>query len=170
MNQKQKNRILIVAFLLLIVIAYKFAISKTFEAKDKYKSLQQEAIAFKNLPNQLSTLKLKQRYYDSILNKYNLGKASIQNSLLEIINSHADSLNLKVDNFTEPHRIQQNELSINTYQFTLTGEYNDIIRLIHVLEQKTKFGEIISLHFEKQKNFRSGTSYLQAHVLLKSFG
>ena len=59
--------------------------------------------------------------------------------------------------------LQQNE-------FILEGNYNAIIQLIHQLEQKTKFGEVINLHFEKKKNFRSGTFYLQVTILLQSFG
>jgi len=60
-------------------------------------------------------------------------------------------------------------LWIKTYEFVLEGDYNSINQLIYKLEQQTKFGEVISLHFEKKKNFRTGKHYLQARILLKSF-
>ena len=49
--------------------------------------------------------------------------------------------------FLEPHTITKNDLTIKTYEFTLEGEYNNINELIHQLEQQTKFGEIVNLHF-----------------------
>ena len=105
-----------------------------------------------------------------IKNKHQLNGSSVQNNLLKTINTFADSTNLKVVDFLEPHIISKNNLKINTYQFTLEGDFNAILKLIHKLEQKTKFGEIINLHFEKKTNFRSGKHFLQASVLLKSFG
>jgi 23S rRNA maturation-related 3'-5' exoribonuclease YhaM len=87
-----------------------------------------------------------------------------------VINTFSNDNNLKVVTFLEPHIISKNELIINTYEFIIEGRYNSINKLIHQLEQKTKFGEIINLHFEKKKNFRTGRYYLQARVLLKSFG
>ncbi|MCF7568750.1 hypothetical protein L3X37_10270 [Sabulilitoribacter arenilitoris] len=72
--------------------------------------------------------------------------------------------------FLEPHVFANNCLTIKTHQFTVQVDYNTILKLIHLLEQQNKFGEIINLYFEKKKNFKTGKYYLQAHVLLRSFG
>ncbi|MCK8479018.1 hypothetical protein [Psychroserpens algicola] len=169
MKQRTKNIILVCCFAILILIAYKFAFSNTIKAKKEYDALKKEAIVFDNMPMQLSTLKQKEKYYDSLLVKFQLKGNSIQNSLLKTINSYADSTTIKVSNFIEPHQIQQNDLIINTYQFTLQGQYNEIITLIHQLEQHTKFGEIINLDFKKKKDFKTGKYCLFAHVLLRNF-
>ena len=170
MTQKTKNIVLIVGFLLVVIIAYKFAIANTLQLKNEYKVLKQEAVVFDNMPQQLSSLKQREKYYDSLLTKYQLGESSMQNSMLKSINTFADANQLKVIDFIKPHKIIKNDLTINTYQFTLQGDYNAIIALIHQLEQQTKFGEIINLNFKKQKNYKTGRFYLQASVLLKSFG
>ncbi|MDG5490648.1 hypothetical protein [Psychroserpens sp. SPM9] len=170
MTQKTKNIILIGCFILLVWIAYQFAFSNTISVKQQYNSLKKEAAMFDNMPSQLSSLKQKEKYYDSLLVKFKLKGNSIQNIILKTINTYADSTNIKVNNFIEPHQIKQNDLTINTYQFTLEGNYNAIITLIHKLEQQTKFGEVINLDFKKKKNFKTGKYYLQAHVLLRSFG
>ncbi|TXD83550.1 hypothetical protein ESY86_09430 [Subsaximicrobium wynnwilliamsii] len=146
------------------------AINKTFDQKREFTSLNNEAALLKNAPKQLSLLKLKQRYYDSILNKYQLDGSSIQNNLLSSINDFSNSNDLKVIHFLEPHIINKNDLAIKTYDFTIEGPFDAINRLIYKLEQETKFGEVVSIHYEKKKNFRSGKSYLQVRVLLKSFG
>jgi len=170
MTNKTKNILLLLGFLLALILCYQLAISKTFILKNEYNSLKQQQALFINTPKQLSLLKQKQKYYDSLLTKFQLGGSSIQNSLLKTINTFAKDNDLKVIRFLEPHVINRNDLTIKTYGFTLEGNYNAILQLTHKLEQETKFGEIINLHFEKKKNFRTGKYYLQAKVLLKSFG
>jgi len=161
--------LLVLGFVLALLICYKFAISNTIEQKRQYKLLSQEALLYKNAPRQLSLLRKKEVYYDSLLREYQLDGSSIQNNLLKTINMFAEENGLKVVNFLEPHVIEKNDLWIKTYEFVLEGDYNSINQLIYKLEQQTKFGEVISLHFEKKKNFRTGKHYLQARILLKSF-
>jgi len=170
MSNKNKNILLIVGFLLVLLVCYQFAISKTLDLKQQYKSLKYEEELFKNTPKQFRVLKQKQKYYDSILVSNKLDGGSIQNNLLKALNIYADANNLKVVSFLEPHETTKNDLIIKTYEFTIEGNYNSMLALIHQLEQQTKFGEIINLHFEKKKNYRTGRNYLQARVLLRSFG
>jgi len=170
MTKKQKNILLLVGFLFALVICYQLAIKNTWDQKRQFDRLSNESILFKNAPKQLSLFKQKERYYDSLLTKYQLDGSSIQNNLLKVINAYANDNNLKVISFLEPHVLIKNDLTLKTYEFVLEGEYNSINQLIYQLEQQTKFGEIISLQFEKKENFRTGKQYLQAKILLRSFG
>ena len=170
MTNKTKNILLLVGFAFALILCYQLAISKTIALRKEYQDLTQQEAFFKNTPKQVSLLKQKERYYDTLLAKYQLKGSSIQNNLLKAITVLADSSHFKVVSFLEPHSVQQNDLKINTYQFTLEGDFNAILKLIHQLEQGTKFGEIINLHFEKKMNYKKGSYYLQATVLLKSFG
>ncbi|MCB0745287.1 MAG: hypothetical protein KDC67_15365, partial [Ignavibacteriae bacterium] len=143
MSKKQKNILLVLGFVFVLFICYKFAISNTVEQKRQYKSLSQEALLYKNAPKQLSLLRKKEAYYDSLLTEYQLDGSSIQNNLLKTINVFAEENDLKVVNFLEPHVIEKNHLLIKTYEFVLEGNYNSINKLIYKLEQQTKFGEVI---------------------------
>lgn len=170
MSKKQKNIVLVVGFVIALVICYQLGIKKTLAQKHQFNELTKEALLFKNAPKQLSMLKQKQVYYDSLLTKYQLDGTSIQNNLLRSINAYSKAHNLKVVRFSEPHLITKNDLIIKTYEIVVEGNYNTINQLIYQLEQKTKFGDVINLYFEKKKNFRTGRYYLQARVLLRSFG
>ena len=169
MRSKQRLIILLIGILVTAIICYQFAISETITLKEQYTHLKQQELLFKNTPKQLTLVKKKQQYYDSILTKYQLNGNSIPNSLLQNITAFAKNNQLKVIDFTEPHVSSLNDIIIKTYQFTLEGDYNKTLALIHKLEQETKFGEIINLHFKREKNYRTGKYYLQAKVLLKSF-
>lgn len=170
MTNKLKNIWLITGFIVGLVICYHLAIKKTLLLRSSYNSLSKDELSMKDIPRQLSILKQKEVYYDSVFDKYQLNGGSLQNNLLKTINSYAESNDLKIIDFIEPHMIVQNGLTVKTYQFGMEGNYNSIIGLIHKLEQETKFGEIINLDFEKKKNFRTGRDYLVANVLIKSFG
>lgn len=170
MSSKTKNILLLAGFIIAIILCYNLAFSKTFIVKSTYDELIKEESFYKDAPKTLSVLKQKERYYDSLLTKYRLNEGSIQNTLLKTINEFATENNLKVISFLEPHYFIDQDLIIKSYQFILEGDYNSIINLVYQLEQNTKFGEIINVHFNKKKNFRTGRDYLQAQVILKSIG
>jgi len=170
MSLKSKNISLIIGFVFAIFICYKLGFSKTINLKKEFAELKTQEALFKNTPKQLSILKQKQVYYDSILLKYQLDGNSIQNSLLKTINTFSADNNLKVSGFLEPHVSTVNGVPVKTYRFSLIGEYNAIVKLLYRLEQQTKFGEIINVHFEKKKNYKTGRFSLEAFVLLRSFG
>ena len=111
MTNKTKNILLLLGFFLTLVLCYRLAISNTLALKKQYNSLKQEEALFNNTPKQLSLLKQKQRHYDSILTKYQFNGSSIQNNLLKTINAFAESDDLKVIGFLEPHVINQNDLT-----------------------------------------------------------
>jgi hypothetical protein len=169
MSNGQKQMVLGVGVILVLWLCYQLAFSKTLEQKAQYQQLQQQELVSQNAPKQLALYKQQEQYYDSLLTKYQIDGPSLQNNLLKAINSYADTNHLKVISFLEPHRFKTNNLMVNTYEFTIEGTYNNITGLIYQLEQKTKFGEVAHLHFEKKKNYRTGKQYLQARVLLRSF-
>lgn len=168
MTNKIKNNLLIAGFIISLFICYQLAFSRTLQIKNTYDQLIKEESIYSNTPKSLSILKQKEKYYDSILVKYQLSGGSIQNTLLQNINKYADKNRLKIISFSEPHISVQNEMTIKSYQFSLEGEYNSLINLIYKLEQQTKFGEIVNVHFEKKQNYRTGKNYLQVHIFLKS--
>ena len=152
----------------MLFVCYKLAVQRTLDYRSSYKNLQKETVLFENTPRQLSVLKQKEAYLDSILTTYRLGDTSIQNSLLTAINTMADTTDIKVVSFSEPHLVKEGELTVRTYGFTLEGNYADMINLIYQLEQRHRFGDITNLNFEKLKDYRRNRDYLQAKVLLKS--
>jgi len=170
MNNTVKNRLLIGGFILALFICYKLAIANTVALKSEYSQLTKEQQLFKNTPKQIALLKKKQQYYDSLLRVYKIGGTSLQNNLLNAITTFSKENDLKVVDFLEPHTFTEKSLTVNTYSFTVEGHFNNILQLIYTLEQRTKYGEVVSVSYEKKKNYRTGTSYLEAKIVLQSFG
>lgn len=168
MNSKTKNLVLVAAILVVVLLCYQLAISKTFQLKNDYKNLQAEQALLENAPEKLSLLVKKQVHYDSILNKMNLGNTSMENNLLRVINIEAEKNKLKLIDFNDPHTAEVNANQINTFDFVLQGGFTALLKTIYALEQENTFGEVVHLHFEKKRNYRTRNNFLEARVFVQS--
>ena len=168
MSLKQKNIILIIGFIVLLWIAYQLSFSKTIELKKQHSKLKEEALLFENSTQKLLQLQKENQYYDSILKSKRISTdKSFQNNLLSTINSFADSTNIKVVSFQNPHVFRQESAEIITYSFTLRGTFNQITQLIYQLEQQFKLGKVISVNYLKKRDYRRRSNYLECTILLQ---
>ncbi len=168
MTGKQKNIALLVGFAILLFLSYQLSFSKTFQLKKQYQTLKKEQKLLTNVSEKLLTLKQENSYYDSILKSKKISATnSFQNNLLQRVTTFADSTGISIVSFNNPHILQMDNATINTYSFTLNGNFTAIIRLIYELEQQFKLGKIISVHFKKKKNYRLSTNYLECEIILQ---
>ncbi|NAS32042.1 hypothetical protein GTQ40_13735 [Flavobacteriaceae bacterium R38] len=169
MNSKRKNIVLVVFSILILFICYKYAIKKTIDYKIEYQLLKNQETLFNDLPKQFGLLNEKNKYYDSLLTKFQITETSIQNNLLKTINKAARGLKVKVIDFKEPHVFIENDTRRNSYTFTIEGSFESILKMIHQLEQKTKFGEVMNVNMEKNRRPRSRKEYLQAEIMIVNY-
>lgn len=162
-----KNKLLFLGIAILLFASYTLAIDKTFLLRKESQRLETQVAQFKDISKTLSILAQKDTYYDSILGKMDLVDTSIQNNLLRTINQEASKNNLKVMDFNKPHIYTIGENNLHTFSFNLNGNYTDILKVIHAIEQKGNFGEIIHMDFEKKKNYRTNRYSLGATVFVQ---
>lgn len=165
---KQKNIALFIGILLLLGIAYHFSFSKTFKLKNQYLDLKKEQELFTNVSKKLVHLKQQNVYYDSILKSKKIAaESSFQNNLLQTITAIADTTNIKIVTFINPHIYKTDNAKLNTYSFTINGSFSAITGLIYQIEQNYKLGKIISVNFEKKRDFRRNIHFLESTILLQ---
>ena len=168
MNSKTKNWVLILSFGLALFLCYKFAVLNTLNLRKEYKIYQLDIEQSDDISTQLSLLRKKQKHYDSILDHMNFGNSSFENSLLRIINSEANKRSLRVMDFNNPHVFESDQGTYYTYNFTLKGNFLDILRVIRNIEHEHNLGEIIHLFFEKRINYTTNKHFLEANILLQN--
>ncbi len=162
-----KNKLLLLGILLLLFASYQLAINKTVMLKGEHQRLGDQVVQFKDIPQKLSILTQKDRHYDSILGKMDLVDTSIQNNLLRTINQEASKNAIKVMDFNQPHIYQMGENNLHTFSFKLNGDFTNILKVIHTIEQKGNFGEIVHVDFEKKKNYKTNRYSLGATVFVQ---
>lgn len=167
MDIKLKNKILITSFILALFIVYKFAVVKTFETQKIVDELIEEKLLLSTISAKIFALKTKEIQLDAVLKKRNISiNNSFQQTLLQNITSFAKQNKLQIIAFNEPHTFITNVTKLSTYSFEVKGNFIPVLRMINFLE-KLQLGELITINFEKKKNFRTNTNYLTCRVLLQ---
>ena len=165
MDGKRKNIVLVCVLALLFYLSYVLAIKNTLALKSEYNTLKEESLQVKEIPKKFAVLGQKERQLESVLKRMSLGNTSLQNNLLKTLNSQADLNNLFIIGFKEPHKVVENDNAIITYEFTVEGNFTNILKTINNLENKGSFGEVIHVKFLKPQRRKKA---LQATILIKS--
>jgi hypothetical protein len=121
----------------------------------------------KNIPMEIAKLTQKEKYLDNQFAKLNLSSSAFQTDLLKFLNEQTTENRINTLNFGAPHLISTTEFTIKTHEFTLEGSFNGILRTLNTVEGKSSFGAISHVQFEKQLDFKTRKSILQATVHLK---
>ena len=85
MTIQQKNKLLVLGFVAILVIGYFLSISETFSLKRNYDQLKENERIFENIPKRLKVLTQKEVYYDSLLSSNQITETSLQNNLLKTV-------------------------------------------------------------------------------------
>jgi hypothetical protein len=168
MKNRTKKILAIITFLIIVIISYKFAFSKTIEVNRELKIINKEIDTLENVSKLSFNLKRREQFLDSILSKNNLKNTSIQNNLLDVLNKESFKLGFMVSKFNKPHVFEENSIIATSYSFILEGDFNNLLQMIYILEMDYNFGEIIHISFIKKRNYQKKVNYLQCYVILKN--
>ncbi len=168
MIQKNKNRLLLLGFLLALLACYHLAFSKTIEVKKQLNSLTKQSVNFKNITKLSTNLYHREKYVDSVLKKNNFKNLSIQNNLLEFLNQQSQENKFLITDFIEPHDFIKDNATITSYQFTIKGDFNSLLGVVYSLEQNYNFGKITHINFEKKRDYRKRKDELLCFVVLEN--
>ena len=167
MKSKYKFFLLMGIAVLLLVLSYFGAISKTLSVRSNYLKLKTESLSNANITQQLQLLASKEAHYDSLIEKMNLSDSSLENDLLKVLNQEIAHEDLKLKTFNAPHRFTNGTASYTTISFSLEGGFVPILKVLYELENTAAFGQILHLEFAKEVDHRSRKTSLIAKVLLQ---
>ena len=170
MTLRKKNILLILGFIAMFFIAYKFAFSNTFELKKQLNEMQSRVNENNQLIPDIQNIGSRELYLDSIIEINRGTRTSGQNNLINILNNSSDSLKIKIDFFKEPHTqkgTDSTDTIITSYNFALEGNYNSIERILYIIETKSNIGKIDHIKFQEKKNYKQNRLFLRCEVLLR---
>lgn len=151
-----------------MAIAYNLAFSKTIILKDMINVMENKKNSLESSALIAVNLEQRERFVDSILGLNNMKGNSVQNNLLEFLNTKSGSGNFTISDFNEPHTFSENGATTTSYQFTLEGSYDGVEQILYSLEQEYNFGRIAHVHFEKKRDYRKDKDYLECFVIVES--
>ncbi|MGY0407588.1 MAG: hypothetical protein ACWIPJ_04435 [Polaribacter sp.] len=167
MSNKQKNIALLFGFLLLLFVSYLFSIQKTFELKSRMQELKKEKELVSNASERIFNLQQENKYLDAILQQKELSiENSFQQTLLQKLDAFSKTETIEIISFDEPHLFTENKTNLKTYSFKVKGNFKALLKLINTLE-KQQLGKIISINFEKKKNYRRNKEELTGQFYIQ---
>ncbi|MEE3999182.1 hypothetical protein V1T75_02440 [Tenacibaculum sp. FZY0031] len=167
-NSSNTNLILLVTgFVMVLLISYPFTIKKTIDLKNNYKKEQQRLKYAKNADKLINTLVQENVFLDSILKVNDLQvNASFQQLLLNKITKYTqDTSSLKLTSLSSPHKFESKQIK-ETYVIEVQGSFTTLLSFLHYLENQ-RLGEVTSITFIKNKNYRKNTFELFLKIYLQ---
>lgn len=168
MRLSKKNKIVLLGLALVLILCYKFAVSKTLAYYLQYR--EQKRIVSNNLQNPatLKSLLQKEKQLNTVLREYNVvADKSFQNDLLKQVSALSKKHNLKITEFKEPHTWTDKDTKTSSYGFAVEGSFNGALLLINKLENSPSVGFIKHIEFIKKRNYKTNSDYLITEILLQ---
>ena len=160
MNNKQKNKVLLVSFLFILVFSYVFSIQKTVELKSELISLSNDKKKLLDANKSIMQLQQENNSLDSILRHKDISfENSFQQTLLKKLNDFSKRRSMDIISFKQPHVYTDNSTVLMSYEFQVKGNFKSLLELTNMIERE-QLGELISVNFEKKRNYRNNREEL----------
>lgn len=165
---RQKNKILLVGALLLLIVCYIFAIGETVELYSNNSKASQKLESLKNAPQQIVELNKRLVFLNSRVKQYVRDDDFEQEDILVAISDFCKGHRLKIVEFPKSTLKQNDDIVIETFNFTVEGNFTNLVKLIYDIEVVQKIGRIASLDFETQMDRRTKVKRLTVRIFLQN--
>ncbi len=167
MDIKLKNKLFVIGFLVSLFMVYKFAIFKTLETRSEVAMLSKEKRLLTDISNKVSDLEAKEVELDAMLKKRNISISnSFQQTLLQNITTLTNTNKLQIIAFEKLHVYKKDITKLHTYTIEVKGSFSSLLKFVNNLEN-LQIGELISIKYEKRKDFKRNKNYLTCNVLFQ---
>jgi hypothetical protein len=152
LTYKKKCQYLLGGALLLLLIAYMAAFSKTIQLFIYNNALEAKVEKATKAPEQLRALESAQAAIDDQLSYYIIDTLKNHETTLEIVSEFCFRNRLILKELPRKEVMEEEDFTIETSILSVEGNYRDLLRLVYELEQKHKIGRLSSVSFRLMKD------------------
>lgn len=168
LTYRQKNKILLVGALLLLIVCYIFAIGETVNLYGNNSKTTQKLESLKNAPQQIAGLNKRLNFLNSRVKQYVREDDFEQDDILVSVSDFCKRNRLKIIEFPKSTLKQKDDIVIETFNFTVEGNFTNLVKLIYDIEVVQKIGRVASLDFETQVDRRTKVKRLTVNIFLQN--
>jgi len=167
LTYQQKNKILGIGYLVFLVVVYQLAISKSWELYDQNAVLETKLANDKASYANREELEQKQAMLDHRISSFFIDSLNNEKILLETISTYCRQHHVLLNELPAIVEYREGNFEIGTYKIVLEGNYIPLVKMIYLLEQKSKIGRVSSVKFDlkydykRKKEVLSMTLYIQ---------
>ena len=167
MEYKQKNRALVIGFVILLFVAYQFSLKKTLELHTSVNKLTKEKALLSNAGERIQSLQLENKGLNSFLESNNVSAdQSFEQTLFERMTNLKEQYNLKIVSFNELHKFESDGAMLLSYTIEIKGDCRNLMLFSSSLEQQ-RLGEFTSMYMQKKRTPGSRRDELVCKLILQ---
>jgi hypothetical protein len=166
---KQKNRVLLLIFIVLAFASYKRSFVLSIIANEEIKQQELNLSKVENSEENLQQLFYSISVLDKTIGKTNLKPDRIQQEILNTLARYSKTYNVSLESIEETHKYKNVDYSILSNEVILEGRFNNITKMIYDLELNFEFARLINVEFYKKKILSTKKTKLYAKILFQHY-
>jgi len=166
---KQKNRALLVIFILLAFASYKRSFVLSIIANEEIKQQELNLSKVDNSEESLQQLIYSISSLDKTIGKTNLKPDKIQQEILNALATYSKIYNVSLESIEETHSYKNVDFSVLSNEVILEGRFNNMTKMIYDLELNFQFARLINVEFYKKKILSTKKTKLYAKILFQHY-
>lgn len=167
LSYRQKLRYLGIGAILLLVICYRFSISKTIAEYSAYAAYEGSAALMPGVQAD-RVLEEKEGKLNKLLDQFVLDTLDNSKNLLSIVSSYCDDHELVLKEYRPQNLSPTDTLRVLTRTVTVEGRYINCLQLVHALETKYKAGKVRSVLFKSNTNANHSQTVLYCTLYIQN--
>ncbi len=168
LTYRQKNKYLLIAFVVLLVLSYLLAIRDTLSCFFAYRSLQKKETQLNQAPQELKSLQVKLKGLNYLIENKQKTHGGVHASLLNIITAYCDEQGILLREYPGSQENIQNDLVVETNIFEVQGPFLKLLNLVYLLEQKQKIGKVASVRFQSKRDIQTRENILTVTIYIQN--
>jgi hypothetical protein len=167
LTYQQKNKVLLVGYLIFLFAAYQLAISKSWELYTQNKELEEKINSSSSNYRGKEELEKKRQLLDHRISSFFVDSVSHQDYLLGTISTYCNQHHVLIKEIPAMSKYIEDDFEVGTYKVVLEGDFIPLLKMVYLLEQKNKMGRISSVLFslkydnKRKKEILSMILYIQ---------
>jgi hypothetical protein len=163
---RTRFQFLIVTSLLLAIFVYQLGVRKTVNAISSYQELSNKTKEIEQAPQRLGAIRKELKDLDRFTSA-DVNESAVHSTLLENVSDFCRNNNLVIRDFPQTIEKRDQGFVIEQNKMVVSGNFRDALKLIYLLEQEKKMGQVISTDFKEtidkatKKKFLQTTLYFQ---------
>lgn len=162
---KFKFKVLIGLIVILSITAYKRSFSVLIFNYNQYVDLKETILSAKKNALNIDELQRKLQLVNSNLGNGKEKSATVQQDLISFGTS--SEYNVSLYSVKPIHLFEDQKYFVNTFNIDLTGDYNNLVKLMHSYETKFENSKIVSAEFQLQK--KSKMEQLHLNLIFQNY-
>lgn len=168
LTYKTKNRLLLIASILLAFASYQLSFKKTIEAYRACTNSEAKLELASNAPELVNELENKVAKMNALLGNQNKDNKLQEQALLELVTHYCQENDAVLRDFPQNVSSLQEHMLVTTNRFVVEAKFATLVKLVYLLEQKNNLGKVVSVRYQYKKDNKTREMALTATIYLQN--